>query len=76
MTCRPTIEGSLALGILELSPVPLSPEEIATNFNVDVDEVAPVFDELEQKELVERVRGDVYWITERGSMRVEMRGGE
>lgn len=73
MRGKPTIAESLALGLLELSPTPLSADVLALNFNVDADRVEDVLREAEADGLIDHVGGGFYEISDAGREQVELR---
>lgn len=67
------IAESIALGLLELSPVPLSAAVVASNFDVNADRVEELFLMAESEGFVEHLGAGFYEITEEGSDQVEIR---
>lgn len=68
------LRNDLVLGVLELSPVPLSAKLIAANFDADSNRAAECLENLEASGLVQAVEDGYYSPTTEGSSRVLTRG--
>lgn len=75
MVCRPTLQEQTALGVIAMAGMGLSCNEFERNFDLDAEQVDRVLHGLVEKGLAEHIGGGYFQMTERGRMRVEIRGG-
>lgn len=73
MSATEQVRGDILLGILELSPAPLSPSILSQNFDVDADRMADAFEQLVSGGYASRVESGYYEIAPEGKDRVLMR---